>query len=82
MANLAQLPVGAAAQVARLHPPAAWPAWGRQLEDLGFVPGEWVRVLRRACLGGDRLVVRVGPGATVALRGAEAACVLLHPVLP
>jgi ferrous iron transport protein A len=79
MATLAQLPVGTPAQVARLQAPAACPGWARQLEDLGFVPGERVRVLRRACLGGDRLLVRVGPGATVALRGAEAACVQVQP---
>ncbi|MBH9551639.1 FeoA family protein [Inhella gelatinilytica] len=56
------------------------PEWPRQLEELGFAPGETVRVLRRAALGGDPLVVQVG-GSRFALRRAEAACVVLQAEL-
>ncbi|MBX3589031.1 MAG: ferrous iron transport protein A [Ramlibacter sp.] len=51
--------------------PAEWLRW---LEDIGFVPGEQVMVARRALMGGDPLVVRVGQ-STFALRRAEAACI-------
>lgn len=73
--TLAQLRIGEQAQVSALNAPAGLSAWQRQLEDLGFVPGEPVRVLRRALFGGDRLIVRLGAGATIALRAAEAECV-------
>ncbi|MBB5205727.1 ferrous iron transport protein A [Inhella inkyongensis] len=52
--------------------------WAQQLQDLGFEPGETVRVLRRAPWGGDPLVVQVG-ATRFALRRAEAACVELQP---
>lgn len=51
----------------------------RQLAEIGFVPGEPVQVLRRAAIGGDPLVVRIGTG-TFALRRAEAACVRVQAV--
>lgn len=47
---------------------------GKPLRDLGFMPGESVRVVARAWPGGDPLVVQVG-SARFALRAAEAACV-------
>ena len=46
----------------------------RQLEEIGFLPGEQVSVMSRAFPGGDPLVVRVGL-STFALRRAEAACI-------
>ena len=49
----------------------------RQLADMGFVPGEAVRVLAAAWPGGDPIVVLVG-GARFALRRAEAACVAVE----
>lgn len=76
--SLDQLPTGHAATVTTLKPPAASPEWQHQLQDLGFVSGEPVQVLRRAALGGDPLVVRVGT-STYALRRAEAACVRVLP---
>ena len=48
-----------------------WQAW---LEDLGFIEGEQVSVIRRQTLGGDPLIVRVG-SSTYALKRAEAACI-------
>jgi len=59
--------------VAAVQTPAGAPEWAGQLCDLGFVPGEPVRLMARG-LGGDPLVVRVGH-STYALRRAEAACV-------
>jgi ferrous iron transport protein A len=78
---LANWPVGPATTIADLQAPAHSPEWLIHLRDLGFVPGEAVRVLRRAALGGDPLVVRVG-GSTYALRHAEAACVRLQAGAP
>ncbi len=70
---MADLPTGASALVLALDEAAA-PALSAQLQDLGFVPGETVRLLRRAAIGGDPLLLRVGL-STFALRRAEAACV-------
>lgn len=50
------------------------PERARQLEEIGFYPGEQVMVMTRGLPGGDPLVVRVGQ-STFALRCAEAACV-------
>jgi ferrous iron transport protein A len=46
----------------------------QRLEELGFLPGERVMVLRRGVPGGDPLAVRIGH-STFALRRSEAACV-------
>jgi ferrous iron transport protein A len=51
--------------------------WSQRLEELGFLPGERVAVLRHGLIG-EPLVVRVGH-ATYALRKVEAACVLVRP---
>ena len=50
------------------------PERARQLEEIGFNPGEQVMVMTRGIPGGDPLVVRIGQ-STFALRGAEAACI-------
>jgi ferrous iron transport protein A len=72
-------PLELEAVIAVLHAPAAQLEWQRALHDLGFVPGEQVRVMRRALPGGDPLVVRVG-SSTYALRRAEAACIRVTAV--
>ena len=46
----------------------------RRLGEIGFLPGERVRVLARGVPGGTPLAVRVGT-STFALRRAEARCV-------
>jgi ferrous iron transport protein A len=51
---------------------------GRRLAELGFLPGEAVRVLARGFLSRDPIAVRVGTG-TFALRLFEAACVRVCP---
>lgn len=69
------LPVGARFQVKGVclgaHVPPEWSGW---LEELGFLAGEQGKIMARAALGGDPLVVRIGL-STFALRCAEAACV-------
>lgn len=72
--RLAELPANRRARILRLTPPAARPEWARLLADIGFEAGEPVRVLRRAAVGGDPIVVRIG-ASTFALRRAEADCV-------
>jgi ferrous iron transport protein A len=51
--------------------------WAQRLEELGFLPGERVVVLRRAPAG-EPLAVRVGH-TTYALRRAEGACIRVRP---
>jgi len=58
----------------RARPDPQVPERARQLEEIGFFPGEQVTVMTRGFPGGDPLVVRIGQ-STFALRGAEAACV-------
>ncbi|HET8748404.1 MAG TPA: FeoA family protein [Ramlibacter sp.] len=60
--------------VRQVAPDPRVPERARQLEEIGFLPGEQVVVMTRGFPGGDPLVVRVGQ-STFALRGAEAACV-------
>jgi ferrous iron transport protein A len=72
--RLAELAPGRRARILRVTPPPARPEWARLLADIGFEAGEPVQVLRRAALGGDPIVVRIG-ASTFALRRAEADCV-------
>jgi ferrous iron transport protein A len=72
--RLADLPPKQRARILRLTPPPARPEWARLLADIGFEAGEPVQVLRRAAVGGDPIVVRIG-ASTFALRRAEADCV-------
>ena len=50
----------------------------RRLMELGFVPGERIRMLKRGLPGGDPLAVRVGQ-STFALRRFEAALISIQP---
>ncbi|MES2019025.1 MAG: FeoA domain-containing protein [Pseudomonadota bacterium] len=50
----------------------------RRLMELGFVPGEAVRVLKRGMPGGDPIAVKVGH-STFALRRFEAALISIRP---
>ncbi len=47
---------------------------GRRLAELGFLPGEELRVVARGFLGREPIAVRIGTG-TFALRSYEAACI-------
>lgn len=52
-----------------------------RLLEIGFLPGERVRVVARAALGGDPLAVRLGR-STFALRRREAALVRVCTTAP
>ena len=51
----------------------------RRLMELGFVPGERIRMLKRGIPGGDPLAIKVG-NATFALRRFEAALITIQPL--
>jgi ferrous iron transport protein A len=83
LTTLDTLAVGRAATVIHLAPSEAHAGDGgfdiaRRLMELGFVPGERIRVLKRASLGGDPVAVKVGH-STFALRRFEAALVSVAP---
>ena len=54
---------------------------GRRLAELGFLPGEAVRIVARGLLARAPIAVRVGTG-TFALRLFEAACIRVCPEQP
>jgi ferrous iron transport protein A len=51
--------------------------WRTRLEEIGFLPGEPVRVIAQGAPGADPLVVRIAD-STFALRRAEAACIAVQ----
>lgn len=69
-------PTGMAARVAGLAPAprAAEQALRLRLLEIGFLPGEPVRIVARGPAGGEPLAVRIGR-STFALRRHEAALV-------
>lgn len=70
--RLSELPRHAEAVVESVDAAPADDAVARRLTELGFVPGESVRLLAAAPFGGDPLLVQVG-FTRFALRRAEAA---------
>jgi ferrous iron transport protein A len=54
---------------------------GRRLAELGFLPGEAVRIVARGLMARAPIAVRIGTG-TFALRLFEAACVRVCPEQP
>lgn len=72
---LSELPIRCAARVVALVAPdeAHDPEIVARLGELGFLPGEPVRVIAKAFMG-DPIAVRVGTG-TFALRRGEARCI-------
>jgi ferrous iron transport protein A len=61
---------------------AAAPAeLGRRLAELGFLPGEAVRIVARGIMARAPIAVRIGTG-TFALRLFEAACIRVCPEQP
>ncbi len=76
--SLAAAPAGEALIVQHVSAPQHSPEWASWLADLGFLPGEAVRVLRRGAWRKGNLVVRVGQ-STFALREAEADCIAVTP---
>jgi ferrous iron transport protein A len=78
--KLADLPIGAEARVLSVSDPdaSATSDLGRRLAELGFLPGEKLRIVARGFLGREPIAVRIGTG-TFALRLFEAACVRVSP---
>ncbi|MDB5963255.1 MAG: ferrous iron transporter [Massilia sp.] len=82
LTTLDTLPAGQGGTVIHLAPSAHGGAAGgadiaRRLMELGFVPGERIRMLRRGVQGGP-LAIKVGE-STFALRRFEAALVSIKP---
>jgi ferrous iron transport protein A len=83
--RLADLPTGTEARVVSVSAVDSKSALdshavelGRRLAELGFLPGERLRIVARGFLGREPLAVRIGTG-TFALRLFEAACVRVCP---
>ncbi len=75
--KLADLATGAPARVVSVSPldgTRGSVELGRRLAELGFLPGEAVRIVARGLMAREPLAVRIGTG-TFALRLFEAACV-------
>ncbi|TDR82872.1 FeoA family protein [Paludibacterium purpuratum] len=68
---LSDLPIHAPAVVTHVDDLHASDTISQRLRDLGFVPGEPVRVVARAPWGGDPLLIQIG-STRFALRRAEA----------
>ena len=78
--GLTDLPEGATARVIRVSPgcEGAPKELSKRLAELGFLPGERVRIVGRGWFSREPLAVRIGTG-TFALRLFEAACVQVCP---
>jgi ferrous iron transport protein A len=81
--RLAELATGATASVVSVSSPDADGSvdLGRRLAELGFLPGERLRIVARGFLGREPIAVRIGTG-TFALRMFEAACIRVCPEQP
>ena len=69
--HLDQVDLDAIYRVCAVIAPKGAPQIKGQLEDIGFLPGEPVTVLRKGLLGNGPYMVRVG-ASTFALRKSEA----------
>ncbi len=76
--TLDQVPLSTVWRVARVRVSEGQESQARQLEEIGFLPGEPVCVMSRSLFGGDPLAVRVGL-STFALRRDEARSIELEP---
>jgi ferrous iron transport protein A len=78
-----ELPPGAAARVVSVSAAGSEASLGvgRRLAELGFLPGEAVRIVARGLLANAPIAVRIGTG-TFALRLFEAACIRVCPEQP
>jgi ferrous iron transport protein A len=69
--NLDQVELESLYCVSEVNAPKGAPQIKGQLEDIGFLPGEQVTLLRKGLLGKGPYMVRVGT-STFALRQSEA----------
>lgn len=81
MVRLSELPSFTPAVVETVDHLSADDAIARRLADLGFVPGETVRITASGPVGADPLLVQVG-FTRFALRRSEAARVRVQAVTP
>ena len=72
--NLDQVELGSLYRVNKVNAPKGAPQIKGQLEDIGFLPGVPVTVLRKGLLGNGPDMVRVGT-STFALRKSEASMI-------
>ena len=81
--KLTDLGLGTRARVVSVAAPdAATPVeLGRRLAELGFLPGEAVRIVAKGLMARAPIAVRIGTG-TFALRLFEAACIRVCPEQP
>lgn len=81
--QLADLATGARARVVAVASADSRAAadLGRRLAELGFLPGERLRIVARGLFGREPIAVRIGTG-TFALRLFEAACIRVSPEPP
>ena len=80
--KLVDLATGAPARVVSVSTTdGAAPDMGRRLAELGFLPGEAVRIVARGLVAREPIAVRIGTG-TFALRLFEAACIRVRPEQP
>ena len=80
--RLNDLSLGTLARVVSVSADAATPfELGRRLAELGFLPGEAVRIVARGLMARAPIAVRIGTG-TFALRLFEAACIRVCPEQP
>ena len=81
--QLADLATGARARVVAVASAdsRATADLGRRLAELGFLPGERLRIVARGLFGREPIAVRIGTG-TFALRLFEAACIRVSPEPP
>ncbi len=70
--RLSELPKGARVVVHAVDDAHPADPIARRLRDLGFMPGEVVRVVARAPMGGDPMLIQIG-STRFALRRNEAA---------
>jgi ferrous iron transport protein A len=77
LVRLSECLKGRAFRVVLIAPPPLSAVSAVRLAEIGFIPGEHVRVVARARPGGEPIAVRVG-ASTFALRRAEAECVLVR----
>lgn len=74
---LDQVVLGKLYRVSEINAPQGAPQIKGQLEDIGFLPGEQVAVLRKGLLGKGPYMVRVG-ASTFALRQSEACLIAVE----
>ena len=75
--NLDQVDLGSLYRVSEVNAPKGASQMKGQLEDIGFLPGEQVSVLRKGLLGKGPYMVRIG-ASTFALRQSEADMILVE----